>query len=70
MKPQRFLERQSIVPKQTWVRQFFRFGSTQAWKILIAIRLMTHNGFQDLIQNNSRLEMAFCNLIEIDSQLK
>ena len=31
---------------------------------------MTHNGFQDLIQINSRLEMVFWNLIRIDSRLK
>ena len=50
--------------------QFFRFESTQSRKVLILTQLMTHNGFQELIQINSRLEMVFWNLIQIDSRLK
>ena len=47
--------------------QIVRFDSTQSQKVLIATQLMTHNGFQELIQINSRLEMIFWNLIQIDS---
>ena len=38
---------------------FFRFDSTQSQKVLILTQLMTHDGFQKLIQINSRLNMVF-----------
>ena len=53
---------------QTWVRlKFFGFDSTQSQKVFIPIQHMTQNGFQDLIQINTRLDMVFWNLIQIDS---
>ena len=50
--------------------QIFRFDSAQLQKVLISTRLMTHNGFQELIRINSRLELVFWNLIPTDSRLK
>ena len=44
---------------------FFRFDSTQSQKVLIPTQLMTHNGFQELIQINSRLEMVFWKSIQM-----
>ena len=38
---------------------FFRFDSTQSQKVLIPTQLMTYDGFQELVQINSRLEMFF-----------
>ena len=49
---------------------FVRFDSTQSQKVFIPTQLMIHNGLQGLIQINSRLEMFFWNLIQIDSRLK
>ena len=56
---------------QAWAQlNFFRLDAIQSQNVLIPTQRMTHNGFKELIQIVSRLEMIFWNLIQINSWLK